>query len=840
MRTPVFEVDGAGSTRVVDHTDRRSHDSHGHHRRCRDLVKPVVWFSADVSSRASLSHAAVSMTPRPPRVVIVIVIDGGEQWSFWARRALFRAGQIWGGTGFAVVPHQNGVVHPVLLRACQAYDPDYVVTYPPTVGDLEFFNPGWFQIAGSDGAPITGEERLRFLGQASADTVPVAAEEAARAQIAAVCSTYQTSEHGELDEAVEILDENDDRHFPAVLDMPSTWHGSVLACPSDWGGVLGAAVACHAGLAAPPARDASAPEITDEVRKQVASWLLGIAGATPPNELLWHPTIAVSIDPATAATANDRTMTHLLPITAGFPHRQTGLLVIGDTAEDFALARLWRLTFGTTSWMPSALGISEDPIPWPIGWGVSRIARRLNQHAGTLAITSVSRPQSELIETRARLLAANPVSSPGPAHDVDLGVVAGQNLPWKQPATVSLAVNDQWDTVVTIPVTVDDTATTNMAAPLPPPILTHPELAAKSDMNWHVDVQWREGQAVRRRGMDSLELFADRPTMMQTWARSSRDGITYQAQRYDLVVAGTRNENRLARVALRDLSLHAWVAAKGTEHSTHVRLSDAGRRATLLADMLGGRQPYTELFGGALLPALRAMLPKSASTTASYPDHQGIALSAAEGVLSFAGICARSPELCQDDIRERIDAAARAGVIRRGLVLRCATCEHKQFQTIDKLSQRWTCQRCDALSDLDQWSWKAPNDEPIWFYDLHPVGRQVLRDNGHVPALLSTYLRNERNPRHQFDDVAEVEFAKDGQPQVEIDLVTYTYDTITVAECKSSGNDLTGSSGRREIVKKCTAASWLRADQLIFATTAEHWSPTSRSTVETTTKNYNS
>ncbi|TDV42575.1 hypothetical protein CLV71_11744 [Actinophytocola oryzae] len=778
------------------------------------------------------------MTLRPPRVVIVI--DGGEQWSFWARRALFRAGRVWGGAGLAVVPHHDGEVHPVLLRACQAYDPDYVVTYPPTVGDLEFFDPGWFQITSADGDCVTGEERLRLLEQASAEVVPVQTDAAARDQIAAECSTYQTSEHGELHEAIEILGENDVQHFPTVLNMQSTWHGSVLACPSDWGGALGAAVACYAGVAAPPARDASEPEITGEVRKDIASWLLGNAGATPPNELLWHPTSALGIDTAAATTANDRTMTHLLPITAGFPHRQTGLLVLGDTAEDFALSRLWRLTFGTAHWLPSVLGVSEEHVPWPIERGVTRIARRLNEHAGKLAITSMSLSHTELTEARAHLRAARPVTNPAPARNTDLDVLTSQNLPWKQSATVSLAVNDQWDSIVTIPVTVDDMATTRMAAPLPPPILTHPELAAQSDTNWHVDVQWRPGQAVRRRGLDSLALFADRPTMMQTWARSSRDGVTYQAQRYDLVVAGTRNENRLARVALRDLSLQAWVAAKGTEHGLQVRVSDAGRRATLLADMLGGRQSYTELFGGVLLPALRAMLPKSASTTAAYPDRQGIALSAGEGVLSFAGICARTPNLPKDEVRRRIDAASRAGVIRRGLVLRCATCEHKQFQTIDNISQRWTCQRCDALSDLDQWSWKAPNDEPIWFYDLHPVGRQVLRDNGHVPALLSTYLRNKQNPRNTFDDVAEVEFVKDGQPEVELDLVTYTDDTITVAECKSSGNDLVGRSGRAEITKKCTAASRIRADQLVFATTAERWTSASRSTIETTTQNYSS
>jgi hypothetical protein len=797
-----------------------------------------LWFSDHVTSGVSLSYAAVSVTPRPPRVVVVI--DGGEQWSYWARRALHRAGQIWGGAGFAVVPHRNGEVHPLLLRACQAYDPHYVVTYHPTVGDLEHFNPGWFRIAGDDGVLITGDERDRFLEQARSESVPVDTDVAARAQIAAVCSTYRSSEHVGRHEAMAFLGEDDGRHFPSVMDMPSTWKGSVLACPSHWGGVLGAAVASHAGVAAPPSHDAGEPELTEKDRNEVAAWLLGNRGATPPNELLWHPNdIAVGIDTQDATTANDRTMTHLIQISAGHAYQQTGLLVLGDTAEDFALARLWRLTFGVAHWLPSSLGPGQDSVPWPVGWGVTRIARELGRHGGILAITSLSLSDIDLEVSRDRLRAANPITSPAGDRDETIDVVTGQNLRWNQPATVGLAVEDQWDTVVTIPVTVDDTLTTAMAAPLPPPTLTHPDLAAQTDMDWHVDVQWRPGRAVRRRGIDSRELFADRPTMMQTWARSSRDGTTYQAQRYDFVLAGIRSENKLARVALRDLSLQAWLAAKGIEHGFSVRPSDAGRRAALLANMLGGRQPYTDLFGGALLPALRAMLPTSATTTTAYPDEQGVTLSAAEGVLSFAGLCSYVPDLSPADVRERIDAAARAGVIRRGLVLRCAICEQKQLQTIDKLGQRWLCQRCDAPNDLNQWSWKSPIEEPVWFYDLHPVGRHVLLENGDLPALLSYYLRKQGvKSRSQFDDVTEVEFIKDGQRQVELDLVTYTDDKIIVAECKRSGNDFAGRAGRKEVIKKCQAAAWLRADQLIFATKADIWTSASRSTIETTASKY--
>ncbi|WP_307565559.1 hypothetical protein [Streptosporangium lutulentum] len=371
-----------------------------------------------------------------------------------------------------------------------------------------------------------------------------------------------------------------------------------------------------------------------------------------------------------------------------------------------------------------------------------------------------------------------------------------------------------------------------MVAPLPAPVLVNSELAAHADLEWQVDVHWQPNHAVRRRGLDSRELFAEQLPFMPTWARSSRHGATYGSRRYDFVLAGTRSENTLARVALRHLSLAAWVRAKAAEHDLSALPSDAGRRTSLLAGMLGGRRRYVDLFGGPLLPALRAMLATSAKSNVAYPDGEGVSLSSTEGVLTFAGICARTADLALADVREYADAALRAGVLRRGMVLRCTTCEQKQFQTVDKLGQRWRCARCDALNDLDRHAWKLPADEPTWFYDLHPVGRHVLSEHGEVSALLSAYLRKQRKEqRGAFIDLEEIVFLQGNRPQVEVDLVVYTDDVLTVAECKTPG-ELTGKERKREILKKCRAAAWLRADRLLFATTAEDWTQATRILVE--------
>ncbi|MFI6511595.1 hypothetical protein ACIBCT_28655 [Streptosporangium sp. NPDC050855] len=541
-----------------------------------------------MTSNETLSYASVSITPRPSRVIIVV--DGGKHWSYWVRRALYRADKVWGGAGFALVPHQGGRVDPLLLRACEAYDPDFVVTYSPTVADIEHFYPGFITFSEEGGQPLEETGREQLLAMVRADDVPSAEDEVARKQVVAACSSYRSRFSGdEWHEHVMSLHEESNGHFASVLDMPSTWQASVLACPTDWGGVLGAAVASYAGVAAPPSRDAEEPELDDDVRKKVTSWLLGQPDGLVPNELVWHPGPAFGVDRRTTPTAHERTKAHLVEIVAGLDFQRTGLLVVGDSAEDFALSRLWQLTYGNAYWLPSVLGMNEDSMPWPIGYGVTRIAQNLAQRANRLVITSMSRSKNDLELWRERLLAAYPTRIPG-NEDAAIPVILGPELPWRQGATVGLAVQDQWDSQITVPISVAEDGTSRMAAPLPAPVLINSELAAHADLEWQVDVHWQPNHAVRRRGLDSRELFAGQLPFMLTWARSSRHGVTYGSRRYDLVLAGTRSENTLARVALQHLSLAAWVRAKAAEHNLSTLPSDAGRRTSLLAGMLGGRQ----------------------------------------------------------------------------------------------------------------------------------------------------------------------------------------------------------------------------------------------------------
>lgn len=773
-----------------------------------------------------MSYSTLSMGLRPARVVVVF--DGGDRWTYWARRALHLCGRVWGGQGFALVPHRAGKVEPVLLRACRAYDPDFVVVFPRTVAELERLEQGWFRITGQDGKLLTGEEREQMLVMAADNEVFDPFDELARDLVAGACSPYRMRyDDDSTMEDVAVMRGTEDDHFLDAMQVPGAEQGPVLACRPEWDGLLGVAVASHAGIIESPHADASEPVLSEESLQQLKSWLAGAPFVAAPIEAVWFPSAATGVNTKEISTAHDRTMSGLVPVSTGVDVGSTGLAVVGDTPEDFSLARLWRLVFGTGVWLPSVLVDETEPLSFGIVAGLAEMLRGVARRSGALTLTSLSRAADHVEQLR-KYLWEPVVTAAGVGSQRDYArhfhATSSTELPWRQPVTTHLAVDQQFETYLSIPSMLSESGTRSMVAPLPAPIITRPDLASHPNLTWHVDISWRPNNMVRGRGLNGTEVFTSDTGRYLTWGRSGRGGVSYQSRRFDFVRAGIPTLNRLARPALKDLSLTDWIAAMCRDHQVDTRLSDAGQRTALLTRMIGDRRTFVDLFAGPMLPALRALLPASSSSRTAYPKKDGVVLSAGEGVLSFDGFCARTDGLDRPQIRSRLDAALHAGVLRRGLVLQCPICEQKQFQTLNKLGQQWTCTRCDANADLAQTAWKMPNDEPTWYYDLHPVGRHMLRDHGEAPALLSAYLATQRDQHATYHDIEEIVFVRAGQPQVEIDLIAYYSDVLIVAECKSAGQlSRDRRKSREEISKKCQAAAWLKADQIIFATSTDSW-----------------
>ncbi len=91
------------------------------------------------------------------------MFDGGGDWLSQAALALYECGRVWGGSGFLLIPHHNGAVHPALVRMAAAYDPDYVLTTRVTTGQYEAIYPEALSVRDEHGELLGGEERAEAL-----------------------------------------------------------------------------------------------------------------------------------------------------------------------------------------------------------------------------------------------------------------------------------------------------------------------------------------------------------------------------------------------------------------------------------------------------------------------------------------------------------------------------------------------------------------------------------------------------------------------------------------------------------------------------------------------------
>lgn len=664
-------------------------------------------------------------------------------------------------------------------------------------------------------------------------------DDKAREQVLTVCSSYRRRldsldpDGQELvkdmswDEVQIALDEQSP--LPEVLAFPGAKTPVSLACPPSWGGLVGAAAAAWAGAVERPTRGTLAPELDEGGLANLAVWLLGGGKIDLPRELIHFPNgIHTGVLTEQLPDAYERTMTGLSPINHGHDRRVPWLVVLGDQPEDFALARSWNQVHGNGYWLPPTFWASGSATEARIRSQLGNMLHRASRSNAQLILTSTSRTADDLASDAALLVPMLPSlkhreKAPKPT------IVAAQDLNWKQRRRVHLGVSDQYDSSYPVPVATTETGTRTMVAPLPAPLPHDPTLTAIS-LPIHVDISWEDARSVPGHGLLGDHLRSPATDQYLTWIRASRAGTSFQAARYDMVLPGMQAETKTARPRLRDLGLRDWVTAICEDNDLTVRTSPAGHHGAQLARMLGSRAAFVDLFSGPLLAAMRDMRPTAKSTPAAYPNGDGVRIDQGVGCLTFEGVHDRTRGLTHEQTRDLLDTVLDSGVLRRGLALLCGICEQAQFVQVDRLGQRWTCNRCEGSNALNRAAWKMPNNEPVWYYDLHPVGHNLLANNGEVPALLSAHLRSKLRGNSRLYDIDEVEIFRDGKATVELDLVACIDNSIIIAECKSPGNLGVGGkkAGLHEIHKKCYAAKHLRADVIIFATAAPQWEAVTR------------
>lgn len=757
-----------------------------------------------------LGYVSYRLAPRAPRVAVVV--SGDMNWRFWFRLALYGASRTWGGAGFVLVPHDNGTVHPTLLQGISTYDPDYVMLQHRALGDVETLSPGSVPIVDPDsGMEHPPDRRAEIVSTAATTPVHDPAGEAARHAVVAACSPHRRFDAtaAEWEEDVVWWPTDDTTYGLTAISELGLDASGALSVPADARGDVALTLTARIGATARP--DPQAAVAVDEPDPAVVSWLLDGIGSPP---TWWGPT-----DPH-PTTAFDVGRTGLSSVVNGPARPAPTLITAGDTAADCALALLWDRLYGGGLWLPRAWWPTT---PGRLGDAVARALRRKAMAGGgrsrrlELASTTVTDDELNAI---AQLLTTERNETGTTRRDRDPIATTTVTWPWR--GILHLAVADQFDQRFALPVRRDNEGSVEMAAPPPPPTIAHPVLAGQDNLRWEVDLQPERTDMPSGRGLDGHTLLVDEDEVLLTWVRSGRDGTTYNAQRYDLVMAGASPEAKLARPRLRELGLLAWAHALGRPQGQAYRLSDAGLRVQILTRMAGGREALVDSLVGPLRPALRSFNVQGRSTTTAYPGGEGVVL-ADGGYLTLTGMASLIAANDLADVRSRVDELLLTGILRRGAILLCAACQRPSFVHVDALRQRNACPRCGHVNDLVQARWRLPVDEPAWFYDLHPAARELFSQHGDVPLLLSGHLR--RTSR-RYADIAELEMFDPATNTgvAEADLLALADGRVLTAEAKS--NSVLGETTRKvkqAAGKRALLAQALGADEVVLATTSSSW-----------------
>ncbi|WP_157579877.1 MULTISPECIES: hypothetical protein [unclassified Plantibacter] len=728
-------------------------------------------------------HRVANIQLRPPRVIVLF--RGGERWQDHAREAVSIVSETWGGEGMIYAPYDEaGEVSKPVLRLAAQYDPDYVAV-------LRHTPETWSDPAGSHSSHSS-----RLLVDKDAT---VAAK-----HLIKHCTTLSWGfDSHSLPQHVLIGPLGAPPQSPfigAPLIGAETPH-SAIAGDISWAG--NGALFAAAILGAPQnPRPRTAPD--DDA---LAIWLCDTDEA-PPEELLWSRGIELSERPQDRKPWFSSSSPELVSVRtclASLP----GVLVVGDSPDDFALAVGYKRLLGHCIWISAENGgdlTSSRQSSWPL-------YRALTQGPPGLTFPAISATLDfgELESFVSELSTPWPTPQDGEA----VVVAAHRSLPLPAYGLSSLILEEHLNSEVVLPFekTHDGSylAQAPIAAPLPSGSIIPVDRAGNPA--WIVDVGIYPPSMPSGRRLPAKWMLHPDQRSLPFKIRSSREGASYHAANMGFMSNGALLTSRLARPRLQFLGMLGWVSAVATAQGMTSSLSRPGQHAGLVAARLGGRSQLIDLVSGEHRELLRSFVDRP-----SRSDESGFQLDKRQ-LLTWRGIEALSGGADWTTTRDLVDRLLDVRLLRQGLALGCAECGVVSFVTLDAMRQHFECQRCGAVNTLRHSRWNSKSAEPTWFYDLHPSFADIFRQNGDAVLLTANHLRREvRN----YADVAEVEFSVLGASVVkyEIDLIAHADNRLVLAEVKTGKNQGgTAKERRRMIAKRFEAARVLQADVVLFAAT---------------------
>ena len=759
------------------------------------------------------TYEAVAQIVRPPRALIAY--DSAADWRAGARAALRYLSRVWGGLGGAVLPYSD-VARPArpLLRLLRHHDPDLLCWLRLSAADLEpAAMRGWAERAGLG---IGDAERVREVATVSdLGTWP------APTGLLALAADWLANLQPYGDEVLLLLDgEPPDPLIPVDRAAPRP------AFAVDLTG-LDANFALMLATRVGDVRDDGQVEARLPLLEQDLNTAAAYAMLGPETRPGWSPPKAWVDAAAEHGTIIEQALP--FPRTSGgigwlvsALDRHPALVVVGDTAADHALAVACDRTMHTAAWAPDALLDAKGPEGDAARYALTAfLHHRWNPSRPVdTIVTSISEPLERLHDLVRRHAPADATtSSPDRHRNVRVVVTDADELPLPSPKLLadpaSLSNRDEYE----VATDADGNTVTRAGVPTP-----RPASSATGVDSWYVDATvGRRSRLPARPSVAPLLLADPPPDVPDAVIRAGRDGHAYWCRTQGLVLAGQPEQLSLVRPRLRVPGAFDVFAALAAASGSAAHISTAGRRARNAVAMWGNVEDATRDLRG----SVRGLLDAFAATAKDGPYGGGIAVRRT-GYLTADHAAAALTVANAAAARVTLDRLLLRGILHRGLLLRCERCERLDFYRIEQVGSTFACGQCEHTNPLTQPRWHKPDDEPLWFYDLDVIVRDLLAQNGDVPILAVDRLVAGRRRRPPLASSFELQLTRHGEdrPWAELDIAAVIDGRIVVGEAKSVNTLKTSDKSVAQAAQRLADASVaLTADAVVLATTHTEWTP---------------
>lgn len=558
---------------------------------------------------------------RPPR--FVVGYRPSRDWIYRARRVVASISRVWGGNGALIAPiGESAGMNEVLACFMRSYDPDHIAGHILLLADLAHEAP---EVYGKAAQKPGSKEAIPddVWQELSASPAPDQSWDEFAEQMGTYCSPFKGRDQGMrqflpnevlwLDRAGQmkrqlttISDKPDQRTLtldlsrvdPAIALMIETRIGSV-----DPGGREGR------NIIELPVMDEDLPDL---VR-------LAITGTVRPYTWDLQARYAAAVD-KTYATDRDLTFGQFITetpfarcgqsmIKAGIPVRMPVVCVIGETADDHALALLCDRFFQHAAWVPTHLVMEDGPLRTAVRTALYELQHvRIATDRPTL-VTSLSKP-SAVVDSLAIDL------------DTAFGIYPADkpqmrdNRVFRSITPASLA-RERSGSILTDPSAfavrrrapvADDAGDVSVLTPLALPL---PQAAEHlgTDMYWYIDVEMPGHRLPARTSLPSASLQELPVGFPDAVIRASRDGLTFASPNLGFVPSGAALEARLAQPLLRFPSADVIFAELAAAANAQVERSPAGRRSAIAVEMWGSLEAVAKDLVGPVRKLLNAFFP---------------------------------------------------------------------------------------------------------------------------------------------------------------------------------------------------------------------------------------